>query len=1613
MCSGVPTSVTLIKTQTIIMETTRQNEDLSKQEQARERKYENKAIVHLSKGTPPLADLSGYDITRNDTLEIFGYTLKGKRWTDFNYTEGFVRFAIPGDVIVFCDTSDRSLTFRHSHSAPCKITQKHTNDGTGITRQRSDTSSFSVISGATHEGSRPANRSIHNIGTVAKSAGNAGIVHTGTAASPSDCSAFCSAYTTASAVDSGDTRHIGISTSAHLGAETPQVPTVPMPKLPNSVHIKFITDVMKHGYKYRVSQPVNVTWSTTDADYVELVDGMLYIEYTYYNGTSHTTSIAQFDENGKQERLVVTLGRCDLHYNPHVTTGRFFHKGILGTKFGIVDKDGSPDGDSYYAITLTFFLRTGNQKEPSLPVKLKQPVWIVTSPQLKGKAKTEDTNNDDWVKDLTEEGIEPNPGPSVQQYRDHVNQIVTNELGLCWAKSLGVEVRQRLEMIWEKTNCEGLDIPADLRRPEPSLRRTHATQRTSPSNDEDQQRRTRPQTTNTGQVQNREQQYKDVLERVVGRLRGGGEVVLTKWSLSLSSRKWAIDVARQLWGMEWQNQQDLTVSQLNVYAFISGMSVGERKSILLDCDSRAGTHYDPVLLLSDIANVDYVHAQARLHNKKVHALNGNIFIKDMKDVDETATTRTILESPPQAPVFNPAIWETNITAEGADRWSQGNNTVKFFGPVRARRIGRDNTITEDRAVAYPLSPFTPLELLTDEIDAVTPADETEPIAFTFRYISALALEYPYNPLVPTDKYSKVVADITNSVSFKIRQNDSTVSGFSTDDVVSLLGTVNRLGLSMEQPLFKMLALARCLSYVDIDGSTPLCLLETYYPPAAGGSTAPEIFTDLPLELSCNDASAYSKVGYGDPPQADPDAPHNNDGSAQFEFPFGGGRGTVRFHVTLSTVPVRRRPYAVFMPAMLLGAKDNEKNTRLALFVMSLAPWPFGLYTISKGTVVSPQLTLTNHWLCNECMVDIAGMDEIDVVLPRTVATNMPMTLNDAQRYAVVRPQFGPTAVDDQVANGPINICYQDAQTNVPLVTYLLTYSVGCHSACVLEFLEDYASLCGASYTLPALDELLTYVTYRANPLVPVGDAKAVASAWGNYHQRTTRDQSVQAPQDTLGVVQQTLWGADLDTYIFTGAGPGAHKAQDAEDFMPYIVPMRRGRTSRFILYEFSANSWNKIALGLATASNIVYEDRRAMYGRLSNKKHTMWNMMTAMSFTIAWQIYYHSIGMPVKCWNSSFHQINPNPSFLRMLDNTFCSPRNDFDFPKPLFSDILRGITSTCLGFAPLKIEVVRNSGDVMSLDVFCRLLRPGSFCGQTLVEVHDNVPLRLSFDEMCPTILMDFWVHYFTLTTPKFMCAFPPPDGRSGTQGYDTKTGPGTMTTLFGQGNRIGPYVTQVVKQGVFPNNTFVELDDQTRWNMRIMWTDLRAIEILDYSSIAIVGAAFRTATTTVAVIDPAGAYIRPQNNSDVCCLCTTNLPITTINGYIPVTWTTLLARPASDLLKVMTRQNSTNREAWLLDDVVTQPYYMDNITDGTLFQKLLNTAKASFLDSGTALASVPVATGSIPLPQIPAPKLAPLVGDPGGGGGPGPSPASIAPVLPLTVESTRILESATGPAQ
>lgn len=115
------------------------------------------------------------------------------------------------------------------------------------------------------------------------------------------------------------------------------------------------------------------------------------------------------------------------------------------------------------------------------------------------------------------------------------------------------------------------------------------------------------------------------------------------------------------------------------------------------------------------------------------------------------------------------------------------------------------------------------------------------------------------------------------------------------------------------------------------------------------------------------------------------------------FPFVGGRGTIRFHLSLETVEARRRSSAVFAPPMIFQNSVNPQ-INLFLFTVGLVEWPFNISFDS--TTKSPSNTeYVFDFIHRACLTRVPGPIDIDIILPRRTSELKPRTNNEAMRLA--------------------------------------------------------------------------------------------------------------------------------------------------------------------------------------------------------------------------------------------------------------------------------------------------------------------------------------------------------------------------------------------------------------------------------------------------------------------------------------------------------------------------------------------------------------------------------------------------------------------------------------
>ncbi|UPT53692.1 MAG: hypothetical protein 1 [Zeugodacus tau toti-like virus 2] len=738
------------------------------------------------------------------------------------------------------------------------------------------------------------------------------------------------------------------------------------------------------------------------------------------------------------------------------------------------------------------------------------PLWTTDHKQIVNARATKE--------DLTKEGIEPNPGPNTGNYlADKIASFCqVNASGLVAVGIFDLLSQNRFHLLSlvdpsaDRADPQW-DIPDDddskPQRPAPKKGSTRAditpTDQTQGSGPKSGQ----PPRPRADVDKARDRQA--VIMRIAGNLNSNPKYAAKFVAVMASMRpRFIREVANTAWGLGWANEQVLTPVQWATHCYLNRVNEAEALSALMDAiwlaQNKSANNAEDIPnandAILDITGSGYVEAKARTINRMMHSLNGNIFSATMQDVDSAPSLWGMVETPEPAntsvPMANRNIILTNIATDnynlqhGQDSAGLVADTVEVNGA----------SVPNMRAL-YPYSGIQLSASLQGHYDR----ENRGVLQFTPRrggsvVVNVRLVSYYVNSLRPTTMAAEINNQIAAHGTYKTRATDSAQNGYSLADIVDLNAIQVAEGLSMERPLVAMIILHSAIRHSDINNVPPSCFITQ--------SDMVRVGDERGLKFDWYNPDNITRV----------------DGAATV-FPFSGVAGKLRFHLTLQTVSAANRSKALFVPMSVL-ATGGDPNRALALFIMSICEWPFALgeYRAERTledpdtyiwhTRASPETfystsegswggLATIRWQLNHMLTYIPGLLDMDVVLPRAYATNLPKSAGDARNQAEFIPTTGPSelSVEGDVvypASQDIPINYvgiaQPASTN--LCDYLNSWLPTMTTSTVETVISNLNCHFNIEADMMTSSDISIMLTQRAppllntqhNPVESIGDA---------------------------------------------------------------------------------------------------------------------------------------------------------------------------------------------------------------------------------------------------------------------------------------------------------------------------------------------------------------------------------------------------------------------------------------------------------------------------------------------------------------------------------------------
>lgn len=400
---------------------------------------------------------------------------------------------------------------------------------------------------------------------------------------------------------------------------------------------------------------------------------------------------------------------------------------------------------------------------------------------------------------------------------------------------------------------------------------------------------------------------------------------------------------------------------------------------------------DMVGLVEELGSSGYVEAQARVHNKLIHCLNGNIFSTTMQDVDNAPTFWSMVSTPQAASPYEPMA--SSINYHGDDWCGMISNA-----------IAADGRVLKDVRINYPCSGLQLYRTLRGMVypDGVHHRIELAIRKHNVQIIKVRSCDYWVNNLRPTR-----LSTTLNNTQLEPGYIYKTQSDFDIYDILTVNSIQELQGFSFERQIYVLLLLQSAIRYSQLRNIPPslfTCGSDFLRP------GTPE-FVQFKWNVFDDDQFA-NETQY---------------------FPFRETSGMICFHTSMETVPKHRLLNAVIIPTSVMS-NGCRAEMIIALLVMSIAEYPFmtpGWELREPATVESGQqlwhipledrdanenweMYRRKHfdgqvaatWLLNHATINLPGMVEIDVVLPRRNGSRVPRTSMEATSTANIVPTYG-------------------------------------------------------------------------------------------------------------------------------------------------------------------------------------------------------------------------------------------------------------------------------------------------------------------------------------------------------------------------------------------------------------------------------------------------------------------------------------------------------------------------------------------------------------------------------------------------------------------------------
>lgn len=1045
------------------------------------------------------------------------------------------------------------------------------------------------------------------------------------------------------------------------------------------------------------------------------------------------------------------------------------------------------------------------------------PMWVSQIPQS------------GWKRDLTAEGIESNPGPASTHLqllidRGQANKDVENVLAcLTVAMEMVDENPFNLLLALDADDIPTYDSLA-LEEPLTPAKQSGAGKPRMRLDGDEGGRGSRkpPSPTDTGS------QREAVVQRLGKKFAesSGDKMLFIRWLAKVKPNiKLVRDIAKVVYGQNWYTIRETSPELFTVYCYcnrISNQEIFDTAIEVLVNDSFKAEFCGP--LFTELTGSPYISGAARMHNKKMHALNGNIFIESFDDVKSAPNWKAVATAAPGVQTSGRTIADYETYFTGYSKLSAPTVTdLRDFDGIKDDYVSTTNQIIQGKKVRFPCSPLKPVNLLkfrqppppppptlsgtsvsTGEsssggsipaaVSSTSAASTSQAargaVSYTrvgdslpvpphgvelfkdpspLEYVSFTTAEYRSNMLTDTSKAKEIKLLTQNAASVRFRATDIDSSGYLSLDVFGLAKEATAKGFNLEAPVLRLLLLSDALAIDDYRAYVPK-----------------SIFSNVDGVLDWDPDSIGSYYN----------APNYDGLEGEHQFPFVGGNGTIRFHLSLETVEPQRRSAAVFAPPFLFQT-SRDPQIQFFLFILSLCEWPTGIFSFSARYVRErdPPINITQAWIHRASLTRVPGPIDLDIIIPRRTSERKPQTQAECERLAQIVPHNYYVVPSPDPAPGNLLFTTDvNNQKDNNLTEYINSYITEIAAMDVYNYLSTLNLNFGIEATVEACLDLVAGANYGFPMLLDSSELDGFPGALDWF------GESVAA--SSLFTKTATPWMGLRETVEYSN------------------LPLTKARKPSAVIFEFSYQAWNKVVLGLSVSEDTAPSASMELSPLICNPKQVYWMVLKAMTLAITSQTFFSTVGLSAAAWDEAATS-KRNRAMQKMAFMTYCTELCPSILKPPKLAKVFTSIHQHLFS-VPLATIQYKDSQSQYPITFFSRQVLPSKFPKVIKSSVSDNA-IEAS-DLYTPSIVVDVFINVMAEKPIKFQCNMLPAYATKGTMGFSS----GLAPKHFPRSAKMGPYVDTTTLDGVAATNKLFSLSDEHMWNNRLLMTS-GTMEVVD----------------------------------------------------------------------------------------------------------------------------------------------------------------------------------------